>query len=770
MDTPAVSSTTPSPWPPTNTSVALINTFGCPCRQYPNHTPSPSPLAPAFDDTLEASQESLVLWIFGIWFLASFIGVKLAEEIYMRPRRPNYGLWGLVVIAAAGAIKSVAAEATTAPIPTMTNLGPERQQLSGYTLTPILTVGNGGFVSAAPSTGLPLRSIALVGLIVTLIVASTMTAKYAALNYRDSPDERQTDIAEAYHDKHAGLEKSQATIEDASQSIFAPRQPKRKSAGVTRIAALLVLLILAACLMPVVLADPSGTSAINATASMAMITSIATLNGSNGTWWMQKGKPQSWFVNAGSRQTVSWPLALVASVVGLLSRGDRLRRIAAPTRVRVPSGTHGVAISAQGRRSISRALVLIVAGLTVAALLPLARAAGTSYPISNATACHFSSYSPDYTPDHGSASLRSANLLALACALLGIALVRNTPPGRGIFAAVFLAFACLLPLALAENIGDSSPVVNISDLTNSTTGDSLTWVPAAVSDAVMLSKSWPTIALGLVSISVAWTTLTGRGIFVAIVLTLTSLLPLTLAQANGPLTIYVAPGPGSQSGGGISNPHHNAGVPRAGLSWLTVAVAMLCLVGIARGSISLPAVLESEGATATAAGATPSLTRTAEATVSLPASTAPKHEPLGGLIDRSRRPSSFFKKIALSLAVICILAFLVPSASAQRTSETTGVTVMVGPPMQHTRPTQGPITARGAPQTPPPAYTATYVDASSATTTLTINREALDGINFRLRSQGQRTAPGPFRVDWASLTAALWGFAAGVALVLGMLV
>ncbi|KAK6439469.1 hypothetical protein LTR95_004320 [Oleoguttula sp. CCFEE 5521] len=765
MGTFAVSPTTPSPWPPTNTSVALINTFGCPCRQYSNHTPSPSPLAPSFDDTLEASQESILLWIFGMWFLASFIGVKLAEEIYMRPRRPNYGLWGLVVIAAAGAIKSVAAEATTAPIPTVRNLGPERQQLSGYTLTPVLTVGNGGLVSSAGSNGLQMRAVALAALIIVLIGAIAVTARYAGRMDRESLVNDTDSLPQAWSAAHVDDEKAQHAVEDASHSIFAPRQPKRQNAGVTRMAILLTSLIVMALLVPIVLASPTGTSAMTAMASAALITSPAVLNGGNGTWWMVKDKPQRWLVNAGSRPTISMPLTIAAVTIGLVSLAGRLRRTAALTQGCVPSSGHGVAISAQGRRSISKALVLIVAGLTVATLLPLARAAGTSYPRSNATACHFSSYSPDYTPDHGSASLRSANLLALACALLGIALVRNTPPGRGIFAAVFLAFACLLPLALAENIGDSSPVVNISNLTNSTTGDSLTWVPAAVSDAGMVSKSWPTIALSLVSISVVWTNLTGRGIFAAIVLTLTSLLPLTLAQANGPLTIYVAPGPGSQSGGGIPNRHHNAGVPRAGLSWLAVAVAMLCLVGIA-----LPAVLESEGATATAAGATPSLTRTAEATVSLPASAAPKNEPLGGLVDRSRRPSSFFKKIALSLAVICILAFLVPSASAQRTSETSGVTVMIGPPMQHTRPTQGPITARGAPQTPPPAYTATYVDASNATTTLTINREALDGINFRLRSQGQRTAPGPFRVDWASLTAALWGFAAGVALVLGMLV
>nr|OQO32641.1 hypothetical protein B0A51_00019 [Rachicladosporium sp. CCFEE 5018] len=180
-----MSPTTPSPaFPPINTSVAIINTFGCPCRHYPNHTPeSRVPTAPAFDDTLEASKESILLWIFGLWFLASFIGVKLAGAWYIRPRRPDYGLWGLVVIAAAGLFKTVAAEAITAPIPTVTNLGPERQQLSGYPLTPIPTVENCGFRSVAPSNGLSLRSIALAGLIITLLVASTITAKYTARTY-----------------------------------------------------------------------------------------------------------------------------------------------------------------------------------------------------------------------------------------------------------------------------------------------------------------------------------------------------------------------------------------------------------------------------------------------------------------------------------------------------------------------------------------------------------------------------------------------------------
>nr|OQO16940.1 hypothetical protein B0A51_15863 [Rachicladosporium sp. CCFEE 5018] len=763
-----MSPTTPVPeFPPINTSVASINTFGCPCRQSSNHTPVAS--APAFDDGLEVQKESIIFWILGLWFLASFIGVKLAEAWYTRPRRPDYGLWGLVVLAAAGLFKTVAAEPITAPIPTVTNLGNERQMLSGYPLTPIPTVENCGFRSAAPSTGLPLRYIAPVGLIMTLIAASTVTVKYAALNYRDSQNQRQTDIAEAYHDKYAGLEESQATIEDASQSVFAPRQPKRTSAGATRLAILLVSLIVMAFLVPAVLASPTGTSATTATASIVLITSPAMLNGSNGTWWMTKDKPQSWFVNAGSRSTISLPLATAAVAVDVVSFAGRLRRAAAPTRRTALVGRN-VTISAQGRRSVAKALAFIVAALTVLALLPVARVAGTSYRISNATLEQHPSCYRMYGPSCGSASLQSANLVALVCTLIGVALLRNMPLGRGIFAAMLLGFGCLIPLALAESIGDLRPIVNITDLTNGTTGDSLTWVPAAVSDAIMLSLSWPTIALGLVTISIVWATLTGHGIFAALILTLASLLPLTFAQANGPVTIYVPSGPGSQSGGGVSNPHRNTGLPRAEFSRLAVAVLVLCLANTVKGSISLPGILESEGMTATGTGAAPSRTTPAQVTITLPTSAASRNEPFDLSLAGSGRTRGFIKKLSLSLAVVCLLAFMVPSASAQRTSETSGVTVMVGPPMQHTRPTQGPIPARGAPQTPPPAYTATYVDAANATTTLTINREALDGINFRLRSQGQRTILGPVQVDWASLTAALWGFAAGVALILGMLV
>nr|OQO32640.1 hypothetical protein B0A51_00018 [Rachicladosporium sp. CCFEE 5018] len=508
-------------------------------------------------------------------------------------------------------------------------------------------------------------------------------------------------------------------------------------------AILLVLLIVAACLVPLVLAGPTGTSTITATASAALVTSPAVLSGNNGTWWVAKDKPQSWFVNASSRPTISLPLAVAAVAISLVSLAGRLRRTATLIRGQVRLGGHGVATSAQGRRSVGKALALMVAALTVLALLHVARAAGTSYPISNATLEAHSSCYRMYGPSCGSASLQSANLVALVCALIGVALLRNMPLGRGIFAAMLLGLGCLLPLALAENIGDLRPIVNITDMTNGTTEDSLTWVPAAVSDAIMLSMSWPTIALDLVIISTVWATLTGHGIFAALILTLASLLPLTFAQANGPVTIYMAPGPGSQSGGGVSNQHRNAGVPRAEFSWLAVAVLVLCLANAVKGSISLPGILESEGMTATGTSAVPSRTTPAQVTVAPHVGSLKKRAIL--FVPRRLQTHAWLYQEALAFS-----GGSMPSGVLGAFS--------------------GPIPARGAPQTPPPAYTATYVDASNATTTLTINREALDGISFRLRSQGQRTIPGPVQVDWASLTAALWGFAAGVALILGMLV
>ncbi|KAK6429281.1 hypothetical protein LTR95_014572 [Oleoguttula sp. CCFEE 5521] len=673
-----MSPTTPSlEFLPINTSVALLNTFGCPCRQYPNHTPSPSvPSAPAFDDTLEAPKESILLWILGIWFLASVIGVKLAEAYDIRPQRPNYGLLALAILAAAGAIQMVGAEAITAPVPTVTNLGPERQALSAYPLPPIPTVEGCGFRSAAPSSGLSLRSIALAGVLITLIVASMATARYVARTQHElSNSDSEITLPQAWSLSQSEDEKFRHTVEDATQPLLAPRQPKRQIAGATRMAILLVSLIVMAFLVPIVLASPTGTFAMTATASAALITNPAVLDGSNGTWWMMKDKPQSCFVNACSTQSVLSLLSLVALTGVIVFLGDQMT-------------------SAGRRARIGKTMFLLIAVVAVAALLPS---------------------------------------------------------------------------AAALELGGLWPASNIS-LVNGTGGDPLTWVPTAVSGASSLSFAWPTIALSLVSILVVWATLTGHGIFAAMTLTLVSLLPLALAQANGPVTTYVAPGPGSQSGGGIPNTHHKAGLPRAELSWLAVVVAILCLVTTAQASISLPGILESEGMTATANEATPSRTAGVQVTVTPTTSAAQRNESPVRFFNRSRRSIGSNRKSLLSLVVLCLLAFLVPSALAQCTSETSGVTSMVGPPIQHTRLTEGPITARAAPLTPPPAYAAAYVDASNATATVTISREVLGGINFRLRSQGQRTATTPFRIDWASMTTALWGFAAGVALFMGMLV